>query len=112
MHPGMTPSHPGAATPARDSAWAPVMATPRHPSSDGPRRVSAWDPVPGPEPSMPGNGRSSGWDQGPAAYSAPVTSVPLRGAAQRSLTPSALLTTLAASTKAAGLGHPLPHLLL
>lgn len=85
MHPGMTPSHPGA-TPARDNAWAPVMPTPRHPSSDGPRRVSAWDPVPGPEPSMPGNGRASGWDQGPSAHSAPVTSVPVQGDPACSLT--------------------------
>ncbi len=33
MHPSMTPSHPGLATPGRD-AWNPNLATPAHPSSD------------------------------------------------------------------------------
>lgn len=86
MHPGMTPSHLGASTPGRDSAWAPVMPTPRHPSSEASGRVSGWDSaaaaVASAGPPRSSGGRASGWDQGPPApsYSAPpITSIPQAG---------------------------------
>jgi hypothetical protein len=96
MHPGMTPSHPGAATPGHDNAWVPVMATPAHPSSDAGGHSSAWEPatsVPrhpasdsawdparsSAAPTSISTGRRSGWDQGNAQYSPPLTSIPKAG---------------------------------
>ena len=103
MHPGMTPSHPGA-TPGRDNAWVPVMATPAHPSSDAggrsdawapvmstprhPPSESAWDPVRSNAAPAPINtGRTSGWEKGHAQYGAPSTSIPKAGKRTAALSP-------------------------
>ena len=104
MHPGMTPSHPGAATPGRDNAWVPVMATPARPSSNAggrsdawapvmstprhPPSESAWDPVKSSAAPAPiKTGRTPGWEKGHAQYGAPVTSIPKAGKRAAALSP-------------------------